>query len=267
MKIFGLVIAKEIYMTIIIILISFVLEKVLKSIVKKTFNPKIKTKNFNEKRAKTISSLVCSIIRYVVWTLAVISLLGLYGVNTAALVTGIGVLSLVVGLAFQDILKDILAGTAILFESWYSIGDLVKVDDFTGTVMSVGLKSTKIKAYSGEVKIISNRNISSVTNYSLENTLAVVDISVAYESKLDKVEKVLQVACATMQDNIEGLVEEPEVLGVEELSDSAVVFRIVGKCKPASHFVVAREMKKELKNTLDKNGIKIPYPQIEVHHE
>ena len=133
--------------------------------------------------------------------------------------------------------------------------------------MSVGLKSTKIKAYSGEVKIISNRNISSVTNYSLENTLAVVDISVAYESKLDKVEKVLQVACATMQDNIEGLVEEPEVLGVEELSDSAVVFRIVGKCKPASHFVVAREMKKELKNTLDKNGIKIPYPQIEVHHE
>lgn len=267
MKLFGLTIAKEIYMTVVIILVSFVLEKVLKSIIKKSFNPRIKPKTFNEKRAKTISSLICSIIRYVVWILAVISLLGLYGVNTAALVTGLGVLSLVIGLAFQDILKDILAGTAILFESWYSIGDLVKIEDFMGTIVSVGLKSTRIKSFSGEVKIISNRNILSVINYSLDNTLAVIDVSVAYESKIDKVEKVLKVLCATMQENIEGLVDEPEVLGIEELSDSSVIFRIIGKCKPANHFAVAREMRKQIKNTLDKNGVKIPYPQIEVHNE
>ena len=104
-------------------------------------------------------------------------------------------------------------------------------------------------------------------NYSLEDTFAVIDISVAYESKLDKVEKVLQVACATMQEKIQELVSEPEVLGVENLDDSSVIFRIVGKCKPATHLKVARIMRKELKNTLDKNGIKIPYPQIEVHNE
>lgn len=267
MKIFGLTVAKEIYMTIVIVLVAFVLEKVLKNIVRKAFNPKIKTKKFDERKAKTLSSLICSIIRYVIWILVVISLLGLYGVNTAALVTGLGVASLVIGLAFQDILKDILAGVAILFENWYAIGDFVKIDDFSGTVIGVGLKSTKIKAYTGEVKIISNRNISSVVNYSLEKTLAVVDVSVSYESKLDKVEKVLQVACATMQEKIPDLAEEPEVLGVEDLKDSSVMFRIVGKCKPATHFVVARMMRKEIKNTLDKNGIKIPYPQIEVHNE
>ena len=61
--------------------------------------------------------------------------------------------------------------------------------------------------------------------------------------------------------------EEPEVLGVENLGDSSVVFRIVGKCKPTKHFLVQRQMRKELKNAMDKNGIKIPYPQIEVHNE
>ena len=267
MKIFGLTIAKEIYMTVIIVLVAFVLEKLLKTIIKRSFNPKVKPKNFDQRKAKTLSSLICSIIKYVVWILAALSLLGVYGVNTAALVTGLGVASLVVGLAFQDMLKDILAGATILFENWYAIGDLIKIDDFTGTVIGVGLKSTRIKAYSGEVKVISNRNISSIINYSLEETLAIVDLSVAYESKLDKVEKVLQVACATLQDKIPELTDEPEVWGVEELADSSVKFRIVGKCKPATHFAVARKMRKELKNTLDKNGIKIPYPQIEVHNE
>ena len=267
MKIFGLTIAKEIYMTVIIVAVTFVIEKFLKMIIRSSLNPKIKPKNFNHKKAQTLSSLLCSIVRYVVWILAIISLLGVYGVNTAALVTGLGIASLVIGLAFQDILKDILAGTAILFENWYSIGDLVKINDFTGNIISVGLKSTRIKAYSGEVEIISNRNISSVINYSLEDTLAIVDISVSYEAKLDKVEKILQVTCANIKEDIPDLVSEPEVLGVEQLADSSVVFRIIGKCKPATHFAVARKMRKMLKEALDKNGIKIPYPQIEVHNE
>ena len=110
-------------------------------------------------------------------------------------------------------------------------------------------------------------NITEVINYSFDKTLAVVDIPVAYEEKLDKVEKILQVACATLKDSIPMLTEEPEVWGVEELSDSAVIFRIVGKCKPAKHFEVERQMKKTFKNVLDKNGIKIPYMQIEVHNE
>ena len=70
-----------------------------------------------------------------------------------------------------------------------------------------------------------------------------------------------------MKEKIPMLVEEPQVLGVQELADSSVIFRIIGKCKPAQHFEAQRKMKKEFKNVLDKNGIKIPYPQIEVHHE
>ena len=267
MKIFGLTIAKEIYMTVIIIVIAFIIEKFLKAIIKKMFNPEKKHKRFDSRKVGTIRSLLCNIVKYVIWVLAILSLLSVYGVNTAALITGLGVVSLVVGLAFQDILKDILVGASILFENWYAVGDLVKIGDFTGTVTSIGLKATRVQAYTGDIKIISNRNITEVINYSFDKTLAVVDIPVAYEEKLDKVEKILQVACATLKDSIPMLTEEPEVWGVEELSDSAVIFRIVGKCKPAKHFEVEKKKKKAFKNVLDKNGIKIPYMQIEVHNE
>lgn len=267
MKIFGIVIAKEVSGTIIILIVSFALEKILKIIVKKAFDPDKKHSKFDSRKLNTIRSLLCSLIRYIIWILALISLLGLYGVNTAALITSLGVISLVIGLAFQDILKDILAGSSILFENWYAVGDLVKIDEFMGTVISVGLKSTRLQAYSGEIRIISNRNISTVINYSLDKTLAVVDIPVSYETKLEKAEKILQLTSATLKEKIPMLVEEPEVWGVQELADSSVIFRIVGKCKPGMHFGVERQMKKEFKNALDKNGIKIPYIQIEVHNE
>ena len=171
MKIFGLTIAKRNIYDSNYNSSSILFRESFKMMVKKTFNPSKKHKKFDSRRVSTIRSLLCSIIKYAIWIFAVLSLLSVYGVNTAALVTGLGVASLVIGLAFQDILKDVLAGTSILFENWYAVGDLVKIDSFTGTVLSVGLKSTRIQAYSGEIKIIPNRNINEVINYSLDKTL------------------------------------------------------------------------------------------------
>ena len=267
MKLFDIKIPKEVYMPIIIILITIILEKVFKTIIKHIFNPKKKHHKFDERKMMTISSLLCNIAKYLLWIIALFSILGVFGINTAAIVTGLGVVSLVIGLAFQDMLKDILAGISILFENWFAVGDLVKIGDFTGNVISLGLKSTKLQSFSGEIKIISNRNITEVINYSLDKTLAIVDISVSYETDLDNAEKVLKLAAMNLKKDCKELVEDPEVWGVQSLEDSAVVFRVVGKCKPAKHFTVERLMKKELKKALDKNKIKIPYSQIEVHHE
>lgn len=267
MKIFGLTIAKEIYMPIIIIVITILTERVLNLIIKRTFNPSKKHHKFDSRKINTIRSILCNLTKYVVWIVAFLWILSVFGVNTAAIITGLGVVSLVIGLAFQDILKDVLVGVSVLFESWFAVGDLVKIGEFEGTVISLGLKTTRVQAFTGEIKMISNRNISEVINYSMDKSLAVVDIAVSYESKIDKVEKILMLTAVTLKEKIPSLVGDIELLGVQELADSAVVFRLVGKCKPAKHYEVQRQMKKEFKNALDKNGIKIPYPQIEVHNE
>lgn len=264
---FGIKIAKEIYMPIIIIIVAMILNKVIQAIIKKTFNPVKKHRKFDSRKVSTIRSLLCNVTKYAIWIIAALSILSVFGVNTTAIITGLGVASAVIGLAFQDTLKDILAGVSILFENQFAVGDLVKIGNFQGNVISLGLKTTRVQAYTGEIKIISNRNITEVINYSMDKTLAVVDVSVAYEEKLDKVEKILQLTAATLREKIPLLTNDVELLGVQELADSAVVFRLAGKCKPAQHFEVERQMRKEFKNALDKNGIKIPYPQVEVHHE
>lgn len=267
MKIFGLTIAKEIYMPIIIIVITILTERIFKLIIKRTFNSSKKHYKFDSRKINTIRSILCNLTKYVVWIVAFLWILSVFGVNTAAIITGLGVASLVIGLAFQDILKDILVGVSVLFEGWFAVGDLVKIGQFEGTVISLGLKTTRVQAFTGEIKMISNRNISEVINYSMDKSLAVVDMAVSYESKIDKVEKILMLTAATLKEKIPSLVGDIELLGVQELADSAVVFRLVGKCKPTKHYEVQRQMKKEFKNALDKNGIKIPYPQIEVHNE
>lgn len=267
MKILGISVPKEICMPIIAVIIAIIIERILKVIINKTINPNKKRSKIDVRKAKTLNSMLSNVSRYCIWVITFLYILSVFGVDTTAIIAGLGVASLVIGLAFQDILKDVFSGVSILFENQFAIGDLVKIGDFTGTVIFLGLKTTRIQAYTGEVKIISNRNITEVINYSLDKTLAVVDIPVSYESKIDKVEKILQITAATLKDKISALVDDVELLGVEELSDSAVVFRLVGKCKPAKHFEVQRQMKKEFKNSLDKNGIKIPYMQIEVHNE
>jgi small conductance mechanosensitive channel len=267
MKLFGLYIPKEIYMPIIIIIGTLIVQKIRKIVIKKVFNSKRKMTKYDTKKVSTIKSFVDNIFKYTIWIIAIILLLDVYGINTTALIIGSGVVSLVAGLAFQDMLKDVLVGVSILFENQFAVGDLIKIGDFTGTVISLGLKTTKLQAYTGEVKIISNRNITELINYSVDKTLAVVDLAVSYESKIEKVEKILLVAAATMKEKIDNLAGDIELLGVQELSDSAVIFRIVAKCKPAKHFEVERQLKKEFKNVLDKNGVKIPYTQIEVHNE
>lgn len=267
MKIFKITIPKEVYMPILIIFIAIILNKIINTIIKKAFNPNKKHGKFDSRKINTIKSLLCNITKYVIAIISILLILAVFGINTAALITGLGIASAVIGLAFQDILKDIISGVSILFENQFAVGDLVKIGTFMGTIVSIGLRTTRIQAYTGEIKIISNRNITEVINYSMDKTLAVVDIPISYETKIDKVEKILMVTAATIKEKIPSLVSEIELLGVQELGDSSVVFRLIGKCKPAKHFEVERQMKKEFKNALDKNGIKIPYPQVEVHNE
>ena len=148
----------------------------------------------------------------------------------------------------------------------YAIGDVITVGDFTGEVVFLGLKTTRIKSWDGKVKIIANHNIDEVINYNMTNSMAIVDFGVSYESNMNKVEKVLQKLAETLTDTLPDLKGEVQVLGIEKLDDSSVVYRMIAPTKSLSHYNVQRIMRKEIKECLDKNNIKIPYPQIEVYH-
>ena len=177
-----------------------------------------------------------------------------------------GIVGVVLGFALQDLAKDIIAGFSIIFENQYAIGDTISINGFKGEVIFLGLKTTKIKNYEGQVKIVANRNATEVINYSMENSLAIVDIDVSYEEDNEKVEKVLTELATELTKTLPKLKGKVELLGIQELASSSVKYRMIAPTVSMEHFEIERKIRKEVKERLDKENIKIPYPQLEVHH-
>ena len=260
-KFISIILSKKVITPIIIVIACLLICSLSKIVVSKIFS--IKNKNIDIKKHHTIINLINNIFRGFVITINFILILENFGIDTASFVASLGVFSLVIGLALQDLLKDIIVGINLVFEGQYNIGDWVKIGDFKGEVLASNFRTTKLKAYTGEIKIISNRNISEVINYSLSNATAIIDVSVAYESDLNKVKKVLDNMCSELITNKK--VKDMECLGVQELENSGIVYRIIARDDYNTSIVLTRMIKEEIVNTLNKNNITIPYPQVVIH--
>lgn len=259
----AFILSKKIFTSIIIIIVCVLICSLSKIVVAKVF--KLKNKNVDIKKRHTIVNLINNLFRIFVITIGLILILQSFGVDTASFVASLGVFSLVVGLAIQDVLKDIIAGISMIFEGQYNIGDWVKIGDFKGEVLTSNFRTTKLKAYTGEIKIISNRNITEIINYSMSKTTAIIDVSVAYESDLAKVKKVLNEMCDDLISN--KVVKEIECLGVQELEISGIVYRLIARDDYVTSIILSRLIKEKVVETFNMNNITIPYQQVVIHNE
>ena len=158
-----MVLTKEIISSFFAIVVAIIIYFIIKSVVVKMF--RVSQKHRVHKKSVTIMNLITNIIKYIILIITILTLLSIWGIDTKALVASLGVVGVVAGLAFQDILKDFLAGFSIIVDNEFDIGDNIQVGTFRGDVIELGMKNTKIRAYSGEVLIIANRNINEVINY------------------------------------------------------------------------------------------------------
>ncbi len=251
---------------IIYILIGIGFYLVLCGLIEKIFHHK-KTQGKEKKRLDTMCVICKNIIKYMTVIFVILAILTVYHVDVKSILAGLGIGVAIAGLAFQDILKDLLAGISILLENQFEIGDNVEINGFRGDVVFIGLKTTRLKNYKGAVKIIANRNITEVINYSLHPSLATIEIPVSYEQNLTKFEKVLATIlkdCEKKYPNLKGPID---ILGVDTLSDSSVVYKISVLTKQENQFQIERQLKRDLKERLEKEGYSIPYPKLEVYHD
>ena len=267
MNIFDMIMNEKIYLPILIIIICVIVYLIISMILNNKISINKNLSKHNKRSRKTVLLLIKNIVRVVIFLIAIFSILQVIGVNLTALITGVSAITVFVGLVFQDLLKDILVGATIILESQYAIGEMVEINGFKGEVTGLNLKSTKLKALTGETRIISNRNISEITNYSLNSVLVKIIVSVSYEDDVEKVEKVLKKLCSSLSKKIDKLKDVINVEGIDSLSSSSVDFLLTTKTSAKDQFAVKRMILKEVKKTLDENDIKIPYPQVEVHNE
>lgn len=263
-QILAFLLSKEVIRPLFIILGSVLVYMIVSRVIRRMF--RINFIHMNVRKNKTMCTLTVNVFKYFVILVCALMLLDEFGVDTKTLVASLGVVGVVAGLAMQDTLKDFVSGIFILTDDQYKVGDTVTIDGFMGEVITLGMKTTKIRAYTGEVKMISNRTITSVINHSLDYSLALVDFKVAYEYDIDNVTEIVSEVCSQLSTTLEKLKGEVELWGVTSL-DNGVEYRIAAKTVPMEHYAIERKIRAVVKTELENKGIELQYPHRVVTNE
>lgn len=246
---------------VVVLVIGRISISVLNRIITNFFKlyPKFK---MDEKKSTTLAGILKSVVKYTVYTIIIISVLNILNIPTAPLLATAGLGGLAVGFGAQSLVKDVFTGFFILFEDQYGVGDFVTIGSMTGTVEDIGLRITKVRAFTGDLYIIPNGEVKTVTNFSRGNSLAIIDIGIAYEVDADRAVAVLNKAVEEYyKNNQESIIENPEVLGIIKFNESEVVIRTIARTKALMHWKVERGLRKCILEAFKDNDVEIPYPR------
>lgn len=213
-------------------------------------------------RGETISHLLLSVVKYGGALGALFYCLYLLGIDSSRLLASAGILSLIIGLGAQSLIKDIIAGIFIVFEGEFRVGDIVTIGGYRGTVMDIGLRTTKILGMDGNIKIYNNSEISGVLNMTQEASVAMTFISIEYGQDIEYVEAVLNRELPKLREENPKILEGPEYLGIYELEDSGVKLIIICKCSEQDIKGVTRYLNRGVLRIFYKNHINVPFPNI-----
>lgn len=227
-------------------------------------NRKHRIFSIDEKKANTLTTVLKNIMKYTLYFIGAVIVLDIFNINTNSILATAGIGGLAIGFGAQSLVKDVITGFFILFEDQFSIGDYIKIDSFEGVVEELGVRTTKLRDFSGELHIIPNGNLNIVTNKTRGAMRALIKISIAYEENIDRVIKVLDEVCGKLKQSNESIVEGPTILGVTDLGEYGINITIIAKTRPMEQWSVERALRKNVKEAFDKEGIQIPYPRIVV---
>lgn len=250
---------------VVIIILMYITIKIGNRIINKFVKRQIESNarfSMDNQKAKTIGEVLKSVLKYMTYFIGAALILSdaFNGISVAMASVG----GFALGFGAQSLVKDIINGFFILFEDQYGVGDHVTIGTFSGIVETIGIRTTVIRDFSGDVHLIPNGTINQVTNHSRGNIRFIVDVDISYEEDIDNAINVISNVCNKYKDENENIVEPIEVLGVNSLNASSVTIRIIGKAKPLKQWEAERELRKRVKKVLDEEGIEIPYPKTQL---
>ena len=244
---------------VIYILLYFIVTKALKIL--------LRTKDKNYKKRETIYRFINNILKILILMLIVLSVLSSLGFNVGGFIAGLGLAGAVMGLAFQDFLKDIIAGITIIAEDYFAIGDVIEIDDFKGTVLNITLRTTKIKKWDGPVLIINNKLITKVINSSMYNSFAIVDILVDIEENTEKINFILNRNLENFDKTLDkNIVDKPKILGINKIDKNYQSIRIICETKSEEQYNIERLLRKYVIDILLKEKVNMPYERLNLRN-
>ncbi|GKV67067.1 MULTISPECIES: mechanosensitive ion channel family protein [unclassified Sporosarcina] len=258
-----------VFKIIMIVVVAGILVKVGQVMIRRFFAIKLKSPTQkSDRREKTLIKLLENTLKYVVYFSAILAILTEFEIDVKGLLAGAGVLGLAVGFGAQSLVKDVISGFFIIFEDQFGVGDYVRINAAEGTVTEIGLRTTKIALFGGELYTVPNGQIGEVINFSVTNSLVLLDIGVSYETDIDHAEELIKEFLKNLpKERYSQVIGIPEVLGVQNIEPSRIVLRIMAETEPVANFGVGRKLRQDLKKFMDQNGIEMPYPRMVLYEE
>src|SRR5450759_2574159 len=212
-------------------------------------------------RAATMGAVLKSTSTFVIFTLALLTVMATLGLPLGPLLASAGVVGVALGFGAQSLVKDFLSGIFMILEDQYGVGDVIDTGEAIGTVEDVTLRVTRLRDPSGIVWYVRNGEIVRIGNRSQGWSTAVVDIPVGYSESLETVLPLIRKVVHELDDSEDWksrLLEEPVVAGVESMIGGVVTVRVIAKCAPTESFPVSREIRERVKTAFDQAGIQAP---------
>jgi small-conductance mechanosensitive channel len=210
-------------------------------------------------RAETIGAVLRSVVAALIWATAAVMILDTLDVNLAAIGIGASIIGVAVGFGAQSLVKDFISGVFMIVEDQYGVGDVIDTGVASGTVEGVSLRTTRLRDAEGIVWHIPNGSILRVGNKSQQWARALLDIPVAYDADLARATEAIRAGANAVADDPDYshlVIDEPEVLGVEQVTNDQVVIRLGVKTQPLEQWRVARALRVRVKAALDDAGIR-----------
>ncbi|MBR3264076.1 mechanosensitive ion channel family protein [Candidatus Saccharibacteria bacterium] len=218
-------------------------------------------KRLTEKRKRTYARMLKSIICTVLVIIIVLIVLQLLGVNVSSMLAGVGIVSIIVGFALQDALKDMIRGLEIISSNYYDIGDLIKFGDNLGIVQSITLRTTKIQDINSmNIVSIANRNIDKV---EVDTGYIYIPVPLPYGLKIEKADAIMSEIAKKLAKT--DLVATAGYQGLTKIDSSSLNYQVVVTCNPTDRLQARRNSLHAIVETLEENKISIPYNQLDIH--
>ena len=225
-----------------------------------------KNKKITQKTGVAIIELLGNLVKYVAYIVLIFLILNAAGVDTTALLASLGILSLILGLGMTSLIEDIVAGVFIIAERIFDVGDIIVLDGFRGTVVSIGIRSTKLADIGGDILTVRNSSIGSTVNLTDRTSCAALTFPIAPSESLQHVEEVIKKDFhpEEIKEKYELMAGVPMYLGLCEITKKGVqMLLFIAGCKEEYRYDVERALYHEVKTIFDNNNVQLGYTGLE----
>ncbi|EKZ0451705.1 mechanosensitive ion channel family protein [Enterococcus faecalis] len=248
-----------------LIFLFFIIQRIGKYLIDRTYANYSKKQHFSESRLKTLHTLIINAFQYTLFFFFIYSLLTIAGVPVGSLLAGAGIAGVAIGLGAQGFMNDLITGFFIILEQQMDVGDYIRLLalNIEGTVTSVGLRTTQIKAVDGTVHFIPNRNITTISNLSRANMQVLIDVRINPEEGYEKICEVITEVNETLKEKyIESIQTGPDIFGMVDLGNGNFAVRTTMYVLNGKQFAVKEEFLAQYIKALTEAGFTIPNTPI-----